>query len=84
MVWELTAEAWSDQHPHVEYNYVLEGQLFVDIGDETVTVRQGEVVRVPPGVMARYWAPQCAKLLALFGAHPDGGGSVYAGYESLR
>jgi len=34
--WELTAESWTDEHPHSEYNFVIEGQLFVESGGVTV------------------------------------------------
>ena len=27
--WELAAESWTDQHPHSDYNFVIEGQLAV-------------------------------------------------------
>jgi Cupin domain len=80
--WELTAESWTDKHPHTEYNYVIEGQLFVESGGETVEARQGDVVRVPAGTAAKYWAPKYARLLAIYGPSP-GGLSERLGYERL-
>jgi quercetin dioxygenase-like cupin family protein len=80
--WELTAESWTDQHPHSEYNFVIEGQLFVESGGVTVEAQAGDVVRVPPGAIGRYWAPKYARLLAVYG--PSGGGSSRSlGYERL-
>ena len=37
-------------HPVEEAWVVLEGELALRVGDETVTVSAGEVARVPPGV----------------------------------
>ena len=56
--WELTAESWTDEHPHSEYNFVIEGQLFVESGGVTVEAQAGDVVRVPAGAVGRYWAPK--------------------------
>jgi mannose-6-phosphate isomerase-like protein (cupin superfamily) len=65
--WELTAESWTDQHPHSEYNFVIEGQLFVESGGVIVEAQAGDVVRVPAGAVGRYWAPKYARLLAIYG-----------------
>ena len=80
--WELTAESWTDEHPHTEYNYVIEGELFVESGGETVEAQQGDLVRVPAGTAAKYWAPKYARLLAIYGPSP-GGPSERLGYERL-
>lgn len=80
--WELTAESWSDEHPHSEYNFVIEGQLFVESGGVTVEAQAGDVVRVPAGAVGRYWAPTYARLLAIYGPSA-GGGSRRVGYEKL-
>jgi uncharacterized cupin superfamily protein len=80
--WELAGEAWTDRHPHTEYNFVIEGQLFVESGGTTVEARAGDVVRVPAGTAGRYWAPRYARLLAIYG--PSAGGSTeLLGYEKL-
>lgn len=80
--WELKAEAWTDEHPHSEYNFVIEGQLFVAAGGVTVEAHAGDVVRVPAGSVGRYWAPTYARLLAIYG--PSAGGpSRRLGYEQL-
>ena len=73
--WELKAESWTDQHPHCEYNYVIEGQLFVALA--------GDVVRVPAGAVGRYWAPRYARLLAVYGPNA-GEPSRSLGYEKLK
>jgi mannose-6-phosphate isomerase-like protein (cupin superfamily) len=80
--WELTAESWTDEHPHSEYNFVIEGQLFVESGGTTVEAQAGDVVRVPAGAVGRYWAPKYARLLAIYGPS-EGGTSRRLGYEKL-
>jgi quercetin dioxygenase-like cupin family protein len=80
--WELKQESWTDEHPHTEYNFVIEGQLFVESGGVTVEAHAGDVVRVPPGAVGRYWAPHYARLLAIYGPS-DGQASKRLGYERL-
>jgi ethanolamine utilization protein EutQ (cupin superfamily) len=80
--WELTAESWTDQHPHSEYNFVIEGQLFVESGGVTVEAQAGDVVRVPAGAVGRYWAPTYARLLAIYGPN-KGEPSRSLGYQKL-
>ena len=80
--WELSAESWTDQHPHSEYNFVIEGQLFVESGGVTVEARAGDVVRVPAGAVGRYSAPKYARLLAIYGPS-KGGPSRKVSYEKL-
>jgi ethanolamine utilization protein EutQ (cupin superfamily) len=81
--WELTAESWTDQHPHSEYNFVIEGQLFVESGGVTVEALAGDVVRVPASAVGRYWAPKYARLLAIYGPS-EGQPSRSLGYEKLN
>ena len=78
--WELIAESWTDEHPHTEYNFVIEGQLFVESGGVTVAAVAGDVVRVPAGTAGTYWAPKYARLLAIYGPS-EGGASRVLGYE---
>jgi quercetin dioxygenase-like cupin family protein len=80
--WELTAESWADRHPHTEYNFVIEGQLFVESGGVTVEAHAGDVVRVPRGAAGRYWTPTHARLIAIYGPS-DGAASASLGYEKL-
>ena len=70
--WELRADSWTDQHPHTEYNYVIEGQLFVESGGVTVEARAGDLVLVPAGAVGRYWTPTYVRLLAIYGPRADG------------
>jgi mannose-6-phosphate isomerase-like protein (cupin superfamily) len=80
--WELRGEAWTDEHPHSEYNYVIEGRLFVEAGDVTVEAGAGEVVVVPQGAIGKYWAPVYARMLAIYGPS-EGGASGKREYEKL-
>lgn len=70
--WELSAESWTDRHPHSEYNYVIDGKLFVDCAGVTIEAGPGDVVHVPPGLEGRYWTPTHARLLAIYGPCPQG------------
>ena len=80
--WELTSESWTDEHPHSEYNFVIEGQLFVESGGVTVEAHAGDVVQVPAGAAGRYWAPRYARLLAIYGPS-KGEPSRSLSYEKL-
>jgi mannose-6-phosphate isomerase-like protein (cupin superfamily) len=81
--WELRAESWADQHPHSEYNFVIEGQLFVESGGVTVEAQAGDLVHVPAGAVGKYWAPDYARLLAIYGPS-KGEPSRSLGYAKLR
>jgi mannose-6-phosphate isomerase-like protein (cupin superfamily) len=65
--WELSAESWTDLHPHSEYNFVLEGQLFIESGGTTVELNAGDAAHVPAGVVGRYWAPKYARMFSVYG-----------------
>jgi mannose-6-phosphate isomerase-like protein (cupin superfamily) len=80
--WELTAETWTDEHPHSEYNFVIEGELVVESGGVTVEAQAGDVVRVPPGAVGTYSAPRYARLLAIYGPS-DGRPSKVLAYQKL-
>jgi quercetin dioxygenase-like cupin family protein len=80
--WELRAESWTDEHPHTEYNFVIEGVLFVESEGVTVEAHAGDLVRVPAGVAGRYWAPAYARLLAIYGPS-NGEPSRRLAYENL-
>ncbi|HEY0339207.1 MAG TPA: cupin domain-containing protein [Steroidobacteraceae bacterium] len=80
--WELRGEAWTDEHPHSEYNFVIEGKLFVEAGGVTVEVGAGEAVQVPPGAIGKYWAPDYARMVAVYGPS-KGEASRKLGYEKL-
>lgn len=70
--WELRAAGWSDKHPHTETNVVIEGELHVSCDDgTTVIARQGDTVTVPAGATGRYWAPDYARMIVVYGPNPD-------------
>lgn len=81
--WELRAESWIDEHPHSEYNFVIEGLLYVECGGVTVEAQAGDVVHVPAGTAGRYWAPKYARLLAIYGPS-QGGPSKALAYQKLH
>jgi mannose-6-phosphate isomerase-like protein (cupin superfamily) len=83
MEWELTAQSWSDEHPHDEYNYVLDGVLVVTCDGATVEVTAGSVVRVPAGATGHYAAPVHARMLAIYGPNPQGQPSAVHGLSHL-
>lgn len=77
--WDLRAASWQDFHPHSEYNMVLEGELYVAAGGDVKVLGPGDVARVPAGHMGRYWAPQYARMLGVYGPNPEGDAST--GFE---
>jgi uncharacterized cupin superfamily protein len=81
--WELTAAGWTDQHPHSETNYVVQGELHVESGGVTVVAAAGDVVTVPAGEIGRYWAPVYARMLAIYGPNPDGEQTETLGYWEI-
>jgi mannose-6-phosphate isomerase-like protein (cupin superfamily) len=83
MEWELAGESWTDEHPHDEYNYVLEGLLLVSCDDQTVEVPTGSVVRVPAGTTGHYSAPTHARMLAIYGPNPRGEATSVHGLSQL-
>jgi mannose-6-phosphate isomerase-like protein (cupin superfamily) len=80
--WELRAESWTDEHPHTEYNYVIEGEVFIESGGVTLEAHAGDVVRVPACSIGRYWSPTYARLLAIYGPS-SGAPSRALGYEKF-
>jgi mannose-6-phosphate isomerase-like protein (cupin superfamily) len=81
--WDLRGESWTDLHPHSEYAIVLEGHLFVESGGVTVDARAGDAVRVPPGTPGRYFAPEYARMIFIYG--PSAGeASQRLRYERLK
>ncbi len=65
--WELRAEEWSDEHPHDEWVYVLDGELHVACGGSEVAAGRGALVRVPAGSRGTYRAPVHARVLSVYG-----------------
>ncbi|MFZ0324800.1 MAG: cupin domain-containing protein [Actinomycetes bacterium] len=70
--WELVAEGFGDCHPHDEVTYVLEGLVEIDTSEGRVTAQVGDVVRVPAGTPAFYYAPERARMLYIYGPNPEG------------
>lgn len=81
--WELTGEAWTDEHTHDEFAYVLEGQLHVESEGVTVVANVGDMVCVPAGSIGKYYAPQYARMLGIYGPNPDGAPMTNAKFEKL-
>ena len=70
--WQLTGTGFGDCHPHDEVSYVLAGTLEVDCDGERVVAGPGDVVRVPAGRPAYYYAPEHARMLYVYGPNPQG------------
>jgi ethanolamine utilization protein EutQ (cupin superfamily) len=83
MEWELTGAAWTDLHPHDEFNFVLEGELHVHSDGVTVVAGVGDLVRVVAHTTARYVAPVHARMLAVYDHNPDGAPSTISGLEQI-
>lgn len=83
MEWELRGETWTDEHAHDEYAYVLEGRLFVESGGVTVEATTGDTVCVRGGSVGRYYAPEYARILGIYGPNPAGGGTRLLGFGKL-
>jgi mannose-6-phosphate isomerase-like protein (cupin superfamily) len=70
--WELEGCGWEDFHPHTETAFVVEGELHIECGGESVILRPGDSARVNPGRTGRYWAPVYARMLTTYGPNPAG------------
>ena len=81
--WELRQAEWRGQHPFEETNYVLEGTLHVECDGHTVIATAGDTVTVPANRPGRYWAPQYARMLAVYSPNPAGLPSALLGYRRL-
>jgi mannose-6-phosphate isomerase-like protein (cupin superfamily) len=54
---------WHKHDQDDEFFFVLDGQLFVDLGDQTITLNPNEGVTVSKGVMHRTRAPKKTVML---------------------
>ncbi|MFD6063746.1 cupin domain-containing protein [Rhodococcus wratislaviensis] len=81
--WQLDAAGASDRHDHVEVNFVIEGELHVEVDGVEVIARSGDTVWTPRGAVGRYWAPKHARMLSIYGANPLGGQATDLRYWEL-
>lgn len=81
--WSLRAAAWTDRHGHVEVNHVLEGELHVTVDGTTTVAGPGDTVAVPAGALARYAAPEYARMFFVYSQAPGGHRSDDNRYEEL-
>lgn len=81
MEWELAGAQWTDEHPHDEFNFILEGELHVESNGTVAIAHVGDLVRVPAHSQGRYFAPQYARMLAIYDHNPSGEASIILGLE---
>jgi quercetin dioxygenase-like cupin family protein len=82
--WELTRAGFSDRHPHAESAFVLEGELHVEVDGHAVIARPGDYVTIPADANGRYWAPEYARMLGIYGPNPKGLRSEYYEYWEIE
>lgn len=81
--WELNAAGFSDHHPHVEVNVVIEGELHVEANGVEIVAGVGDTVYTPAGAVGRYWAPEHARMIAIYGHNPEGLDTEYLEYWDI-
>jgi quercetin dioxygenase-like cupin family protein len=81
--WELIKAGMSDFHPHDENAFVLEGELYVETNGQVIVARAGDYATVPAGTIGRYWAPEYARMLSVYGPNPSGTKSEYIEYWDI-
>jgi len=60
-------------HPHAsETFYIVSGVLAFTLAEETVMMRQGGVVMVPPGLLHKFWNPTATPAIYLTYLSPAG------------
>jgi len=69
--WELTAESWTDHHVHIEWVYIVKGQLFIEVDGVEMEFNEGDVALVPGGYTGYYKAPKYAKMLSIYGPNVE-------------
>lgn len=82
--WELTASGFSDHHPHVEVNVVVAGELHVEANGVEVVAGVGDTVFTPAGAVGKYWAPEHARMIAIYGHNPEGLPTEYLEYWDIE
>ncbi|MFG2934420.1 cupin domain-containing protein [Streptomyces sp. NPDC048282] len=63
----MRGESGSDEHPHDEFDYVLEGRSFVECDGSTAPAHAGDLVLVPAGAVGTYRASDYARMPAVHG-----------------
>ena len=63
--------------------FVLAGELHVEANGHEVVGRAGDSIRVPAGSIGRYWAPQYARMMGVYGPNPTGEKSAYREYWEI-
>ncbi|MEN0135327.1 MAG: cupin domain-containing protein [Rhodococcus sp. (in: high G+C Gram-positive bacteria)] len=81
--WELLRAGLTDHHPHDENAFVLAGELHVEVDGLEVVARAGDNIRVPAGKTGKYWAPNFARVLGIYGPNPGGEPSHYLEYWEI-
>ena len=59
------------------------GVLHVESGGQTIVAAVGDTVTVTAGSVGRYWAPDYARMLAIYAPNPAGRPSDAIGYRRL-
>ncbi|MEU9396157.1 hypothetical protein AB0D86_39925 [Streptomyces sp. NPDC048324] len=57
--------------------------MLVRCDGEPAEAHAGDLVLVPAGTVGRYWAPDHARMLALYGPDPQGQPSRVHGYRRI-
>lgn len=80
--WTLEQARWTDEHPHIEINTVIEGELHIEGDGFQLIAGAGESISVPANIRASYYAPVYARMVGCYGPN-HGESDVYAGREPL-
>ncbi len=67
--WELRKAHWTDEHPHIEVNYVVEGELHVECDGAHLVAGPGDTISVPAGKRASYFAPVYTRTVGCYGTN---------------
>jgi monoamine oxidase len=75
--WSLEGVGWADTHPHDEYVFVLEGELHIESDGTTVVLAKGDAAKVAAGRTAKYFAPEYARMVGVYGSNLSGDPTEY-------
>ncbi|MCB8883728.1 cupin domain-containing protein [Acidisoma cellulosilytica] len=82
-VWELEAEALTAELGFDEWNYMVEGQILIEVDGVEVELNPGDAVLIPAGAFGRYTAKGYAKLFCVWGPNPNALGRTKYTYTKL-